>query len=163
MRRSVSWRDDGLLTLLSQVFLFALKRGRILTFPPPRHVGRVSGSSAGGARILWRQTSIRRLPRRYRVGIFSARLWRLICVWEMRPLHSPPRRSGLPSGSRGKGSADDGADGSTRRIGTISTSTLSLARARIVEVCPMCLGHPFIVCLGCGKEGPGADEPPFDA
>jgi len=47
----VTWRDDGLSRLVSQLVWLSLTGGRAPNFPPTGHVGRVSGSFPDSGRV----------------------------------------------------------------------------------------------------------------
>ena len=123
MRRvAVSWRDDGVLALTWQLVWLLLIGGQPNDFPPPRHVGRVSGSfpDTGRLHLALGSTRIYRLP--HKAATSRARLWRLICVWGTRQPLLPLPLSGELWGVDGKRWAAGGVVDSRRQTGTILTS-----------------------------------------
>lgn len=118
-----AWRDDGFWTLLSLYVYRRLTGGRMRTFPPDGHVGQVSTSLAVTAPRQLRLSSIRLRRLQRRADTSGARLWRLICEWEMRLPPSLLQPSGQHWVQPGNASAVVGEDGSTPPTGIISTST----------------------------------------
>jgi len=105
-----AFRDDGFWTLVWQICSFALKRGRLKSFPPRAFVGRASLSYPATVHQLSRLSSIRMYRNRY---IPAAPRWRLTCEWETpQPAQLPPRyghfwgRFGRPKEDVGEGIFD---------------------------------------------------------